>query len=89
MANILFIYLMPQYFLQWHNDSINYLIEQAILEADKKGIEVFSLGLMNQVSVSFFFFFSYMHWSDNFFSLWGCTWRQVDNNMNAYKSMIW
>ena len=57
MANILFIYLMPQYFLQWHNDSINYLIEQAILEADKKGIEVFSLGLMNQVSVSFFFFF--------------------------------
>uniref|UniRef100_A0A7N2LEJ4 Uncharacterized protein n=1 Tax=Quercus lobata TaxID=97700 RepID=A0A7N2LEJ4_QUELO len=37
-----------QHFLQWHNDSINYLIEQAILEADKKGIKVFSLGLMNQ-----------------------------------------
>ncbi|GMY15781.1 very-long-chain aldehyde decarbonylase CER1-like isoform X2 [Fagus crenata] len=37
-----------QYFLQWHNDSINCLIEQAILEAEKKGVKVFSLGLLNQ-----------------------------------------
>ncbi|XP_023887580.1 very-long-chain aldehyde decarbonylase CER1-like [Quercus suber] len=39
-----------QYFLQWHKDSINHVIEQAILEAEKKGVEVFSLGLLNQAS---------------------------------------
>ena len=54
--------LLSQYFLQWHNDSINHVIEQAIIEAEKKGVEVFSLGLLNQASVNysvFIFFFSF------------------------------
>ncbi|KAF3960482.1 hypothetical protein CMV_014808 [Castanea mollissima] len=37
-----------QYFLRWHENSINDLIEQAILEAEKKGVKVLSLGLLNQ-----------------------------------------
>ncbi|CAK8560044.1 unnamed protein product [Lathyrus sativus] len=37
-----------QYLLQWQKVTINKMIEDAILGADKKGIEVVSLGLMNQ-----------------------------------------
>lgn len=37
-----------QYFLKWQKESINRLIEGVILDADKKGIKVLSLGLMNQ-----------------------------------------
>lgn len=38
-----------QYLLKWRKDAINNTIEKAILEADKKGVKVLSLGLMNQV----------------------------------------
>ncbi|XP_016176372.1 protein ECERIFERUM 1-like [Arachis ipaensis] len=34
--------------MQWQNVAINKMIEEAILEADKKGTKVVSLGLMNQ-----------------------------------------
>ncbi|KAJ7961837.1 protein ECERIFERUM 1-like [Quillaja saponaria] len=37
-----------QYSLEWQKVSLNSLIEEAILEADEKGIKVLSLGLMNQ-----------------------------------------
>ncbi|XP_019243835.1 PREDICTED: protein ECERIFERUM 1-like [Nicotiana attenuata] len=37
-----------QYFMQWQRDTINNLIEEAIMEADQKGIKVLSLGLLNQ-----------------------------------------
>ncbi|XP_028102734.1 very-long-chain aldehyde decarbonylase CER1-like [Camellia sinensis] len=37
-----------QYFMQWQRESINSLIEEAILDAEEKGVEVLSLGLMNQ-----------------------------------------
>ncbi|XP_008232261.1 PREDICTED: protein ECERIFERUM 1-like [Prunus mume] len=37
-----------QYFLQWQNEAINDLIEEAILEAEEKGVKVLSLGLLNQ-----------------------------------------
>ncbi|XP_025887228.1 very-long-chain aldehyde decarbonylase CER1-like isoform X1 [Solanum lycopersicum] len=37
-----------QYFMQWQRDSINNLIEEAIMEADQKGVKVLSLGLLNQ-----------------------------------------
>ncbi|KAL3537152.1 hypothetical protein ACH5RR_000518 [Cinchona calisaya] len=37
-----------QYFAQWQRESINALIEGAILEAEEKGIKVLSLGLLNQ-----------------------------------------
>ncbi|CAN4112483.1 unnamed protein product [Withania somnifera] len=37
-----------QYFSQWQRNSINNLIEEAIMEADNKGIKVLSLGLLNQ-----------------------------------------
>ncbi|RYQ88212.1 hypothetical protein Ahy_B09g095539 isoform F [Arachis hypogaea] len=36
------------YHLRWQNVAINKMIEEAILEADKKGTKVVSLGLMNQ-----------------------------------------
>ncbi|XP_065625212.1 very-long-chain aldehyde decarbonylase CER1 [Quercus suber] len=38
-----------QYFLQWQNETINNLIEEAILEAEERGAKVLSLGLLNQV----------------------------------------
>ncbi|XP_031282074.1 very-long-chain aldehyde decarbonylase CER1-like [Pistacia vera] len=38
-----------QYFLQWQSESINSSIEKAILEAEKKGAKVLSLGLLNQI----------------------------------------
>ncbi|OIW18845.1 hypothetical protein TanjilG_25288 [Lupinus angustifolius] len=37
-----------QYFLEWQKGPINRIIEEAILDADRKGIKVVSLGLMNQ-----------------------------------------
>ncbi|XP_031282071.1 very-long-chain aldehyde decarbonylase CER1-like [Pistacia vera] len=37
-----------QYFLQWQSESLNSSIEKAILEAEKKGAKVLSLGLLNQ-----------------------------------------
>lgn len=40
-----------QYFSQRQNESINRLIEEAILEAEEKGARVISLGLLNQVSI--------------------------------------
>ncbi|KAJ8539316.1 hypothetical protein K7X08_013568 [Anisodus acutangulus] len=36
------------YSSQWQRESINNLIEKAIMEADQKGIKVLSLGLLNQ-----------------------------------------
>ncbi|KAF2291981.1 hypothetical protein GH714_000017 [Hevea brasiliensis] len=37
-----------QYFMQGQNQSINHMIEEAILEAEHKGVKVLSLGLLNQ-----------------------------------------
>ncbi|XVE90814.1 hypothetical protein DITRI_Ditri20bG0106500 [Diplodiscus trichospermus] len=37
-----------QYRFNWQKESINNLIEQAVLEAEEKGARVLSLGLMNQ-----------------------------------------
>ncbi|KAL5538721.1 hypothetical protein UlMin_044803 [Ulmus minor] len=37
-----------QYSLQWQSSAINSLIEEAILEAEEKGVKVLSLGLLNQ-----------------------------------------
>ncbi|XP_075086871.1 very-long-chain aldehyde decarbonylase CER1-like isoform X2 [Nicotiana tabacum] len=37
-----------QYFMQWQRETINNFIEEAIMEADRKGIKVLSLGLLNQ-----------------------------------------
>lgn len=37
-----------QYRLKWQKESINNMIEEAILEAEEKGSRVLSLGLMNQ-----------------------------------------
>ncbi|KAL0429396.1 UNVERIFIED_CONTAM: Very-long-chain aldehyde decarbonylase CER1 [Sesamum radiatum] len=39
-----------QYYMQWQRESINNLIEDAILEAEEKGVKVLSLGLLNQAS---------------------------------------
>ncbi|KAL3742603.1 hypothetical protein ACJRO7_017989 [Eucalyptus globulus] len=37
-----------QYLLQWRREAINALIEEAILDANKKGVKVLTLGLLNQ-----------------------------------------
>ncbi|KAL7120852.1 hypothetical protein ACP275_02G147500 [Erythranthe tilingii] len=37
-----------QYYMEWQRESINGMIEEAVLEADEKGIKVLSLGLLNQ-----------------------------------------
>jgi len=37
-----------QYGLSWERESINDLIEKAILDADARGVKVLSLGLLNQ-----------------------------------------
>ncbi|PPD90189.1 hypothetical protein GOBAR_DD12880 [Gossypium barbadense] len=37
-----------QYHLKWQKESINNMIEEAVLEAEEKGTSVLSLGLMNQ-----------------------------------------
>ncbi|CAI9103412.1 OLC1v1001883C1 [Oldenlandia corymbosa var. corymbosa] len=36
------------YFSQWQRESINSLIQEAILKAEEKGVKVLSLGLLNQ-----------------------------------------
>lgn len=41
-----------QYYMHWQREWINNLIEEAILEADEKGVKVMSLGLLNQASRS-------------------------------------
>jgi hypothetical protein len=41
-----------QYNLRWQKVSINTLIEEAVLEAEEKGVKVLSLGLLNQASTS-------------------------------------
>lgn len=35
--------------MTWEKEAINNLVEKAICEADKKGVKVVSLGLLNQV----------------------------------------
>ncbi|GER34931.1 fatty acid hydroxylase superfamily [Striga asiatica] len=45
-----------QYYMQWQRESINGMIEDAILEADRKGTKVLTLGLLNQASRLLFFF---------------------------------
>ncbi|WCJ23081.1 Very-long-chain aldehyde decarbonylase GL1-5 [Euphorbia peplus] len=37
-----------QYSMEWQNEAINNMIEEAILEAHEKGVKVVSLGLLNQ-----------------------------------------
>ncbi|KAL5795146.1 hypothetical protein ACOSP7_003740 [Xanthoceras sorbifolium] len=37
-----------QYFLKWQRNTINGLIEEAIMESENKGVKVLSLGLLNQ-----------------------------------------
>lgn len=46
------IYMCVQYFSKWQRSTIRGLIENAILEADARGIKVLSLGLLNQVIVT-------------------------------------
>ncbi|RXH93235.1 hypothetical protein DVH24_013811 [Malus domestica] len=41
-------YTTQQYYLQLQNGSINTLIEEAIVEAEKKGVKVTSVGLLDQ-----------------------------------------
>lgn len=40
--------------MHWQRESINNLIEDAILEADERGTKVLSLGLMNQASLAIY-----------------------------------
>jgi hypothetical protein len=40
--------------LQWRKESLNNLIEEAILDAEVRGVKVLSLGLLNQASKSSF-----------------------------------
>ena len=37
--------------MTWERESINNLIEKAILDADERGVKVLSLGLLNQVII--------------------------------------
>ncbi|KAH0980747.1 hypothetical protein GBA52_007924 [Prunus armeniaca] len=37
-----------QYYMQWQNEPINRLIEEAIIQAEEKGVKVLCLGLLNQ-----------------------------------------
>jgi hypothetical protein len=37
--------------MTWERESINSLIEKAILDADETGVKVLSLGLLNQVII--------------------------------------
>ncbi|KAL6289692.1 hypothetical protein ACE6H2_007202 [Prunus campanulata] len=51
-----------QYLLQWQNEAINGLIEEAILEAEEKGVKVLSLGLLNQGEELNRYGGLYVHW---------------------------
>jgi hypothetical protein len=42
------IFTPLQYGLSWETESINDLIEKAILDADARGVKVLTLGLLNQ-----------------------------------------
>ncbi|XP_021831837.1 protein ECERIFERUM 1-like [Prunus avium] len=48
-----------QYYLQWQNEAINSLIEEAIIQAEGKGVKVLCLGLLNQASLLFLFPFTF------------------------------
>lgn len=48
MKIIITIYFTWKYGLGWEKEAINDLIEKAILDADKRGVKVLSLGLLNQ-----------------------------------------
>ncbi|CAB4299722.1 unnamed protein product [Prunus armeniaca] len=48
-----------QYYLQWQNEAINSLIEEAIIQAEEKGVKVLCLGLLNQASLLFIFPFTF------------------------------
>ncbi|XP_050236897.1 very-long-chain aldehyde decarbonylase CER1-like [Mercurialis annua] len=37
-----------QYSMKWQNEAINKMIEESLLEAEEKGVQVLSLGLLNQ-----------------------------------------
>lgn len=50
------LYVALQYLMHWQRETINSMIEEAILDADDKGIKVLSLGLLNQASYSLVFF---------------------------------
>lgn len=50
ISNLTCFLISLQYFMQWQRESINNMIEKAIIEADQKGIKVLSLGLLNQAS---------------------------------------
>lgn len=51
----MFCLFLLQYYLKREKDAINGMIEEAILEADKKGVKVMSLGLLNQASHHYYF----------------------------------
>lgn len=53
VCKLLIIFFL-QYGLMWERESINDLIEKAILDADGRGVKVLSLGLLNQVHNSYF-----------------------------------
>ena len=40
--------------LKWRRESLNSLIEEAIIDAEQRGVKVLSLGLLNQASKSNF-----------------------------------
>jgi hypothetical protein len=40
--------------LKWRRESLNSLIEEAIIDAEQRGVKVLSLGLLNQASTSNF-----------------------------------
>ncbi|KAM7250778.1 hypothetical protein ACFE04_022661 [Oxalis oulophora] len=42
------VWLTWPYCLQWQQEAVNRMIEEAIQEADNKGVKVFTLGLLNQ-----------------------------------------
>ncbi|RYQ88200.1 hypothetical protein Ahy_B09g095538 isoform D [Arachis hypogaea] len=42
-----------QYFFKWQREALNKLIEEAILEAELRGVKVLTLGLLNQVTTMY------------------------------------
>ena len=50
--------------LQWQREAINSMIERVILDAEMKGVKVFSLGLLNQASkiMQFYLFIFYYYY---------------------------
>ena len=55
VCKLLTVFFSPlQYGLSWERESINDLIEKAILDADARGVKVLSLGLLNQARNYYF-----------------------------------